>query len=63
MERTFSWFESFRRLSRDYEILPSGNLTNHDIPDDDTNYVEQTQMINSKQFLNITAITIYRDSK
>lgn len=22
VERTFSWFESFRRLSKDYEVLP-----------------------------------------
>ncbi|WP_250708443.1 transposase [Bacteroides fragilis] len=27
MERTFSWFESFRRLSKDYEVLPETSQT------------------------------------
>lgn len=27
VERTFSWFESFRRLSKDYEVLPETSQT------------------------------------
>ncbi|MDC2164641.1 transposase [Bacteroides thetaiotaomicron] len=27
MERTFSWFESFRRLSKDSEVLPDTSQT------------------------------------
>ncbi|EXZ75806.1 transposase [Bacteroides fragilis] len=27
MDRTFSWFESFRRLSKDNEVLPETSQT------------------------------------
>ena len=27
VERTFSWFESFRKLSKDYEVVPETSQT------------------------------------
>ena len=57
VERTFSWFESFRRLSKGYEVLPETSQTM--ILSNDTNYAKQSQMINSKQFLNFRIKVIH----
>lgn len=46
VERTFSWFESFRRLSKDYKVLPETSQTMID-----ANHAEEIRMKKSKQFL------------